>query len=106
LWKQDGAGYRTLVPGKLYEYLDAGRPLLALIPEGEEASRLAREGGAERIDPEDRAALARALERRFDAWAEQGPAPDQRAGWIADHERGAIARRLAGLLDQVAEPRS
>jgi len=106
LWKPAGAGYRTMVPGKLYEYLDAGRPLLALIPEGEEASRLAREGGAERVDPDDRAALARALERQFDAWAQRGPAPDQRAGWIADHERAAIARRLAGLLDQVAEPRS
>jgi glycosyltransferase involved in cell wall biosynthesis len=106
LWKPDGDGYRTMVPGKLYEYLDAGRPLLALIPDGEEAARLAIESGAERIEPDDRAALAAALERRFDAWASRGPAPDQRPAWIAGHERAALARRLAGLLDQVTQARS
>jgi glycosyltransferase involved in cell wall biosynthesis len=106
LWKPEGDGYRTMVPGKLYEYLDAGRPLLALIPDGEEAARLATDSGAERIDPADHRALSAALERRFDAWAAHGPAADRRPEWIAAHERAAIARRLAGLLEQVTEPRA
>jgi glycosyltransferase involved in cell wall biosynthesis len=105
LWKPEGAGYRTMVPGKLYEYLDAGRPLLTLIPAGEESAQLAAEGGAERIDPGDRVAISAALERRFDAWAQHGPAPDRRPAWIAEHQRAALARRLAGLLDSVTEPR-
>src|SRR6185295_9991245 len=101
LWKPDGAGYRTMVPGKLYEYLDAGRPLLAIVPDGEEAARLATDAGAERVDPDDRTALAAAFDRAFDAWAAHGPAPDRRPEWIDQHARGAIARRLGGLLDQV-----
>jgi hypothetical protein len=105
LWRPRGEGFRTMVPGKLYEYLDAGRPLLALIPAGEESAQLAAEGGAERIDPGDRAAFSAALERRFDAWAQHGPAPDRRPAWIAEHQRAALARRLAGLLDSVTEPR-
>jgi len=42
LWKPRGEGYRTMVPGKLYEYLDAGRPVLALLPAGDEAAGLVR----------------------------------------------------------------
>src|SRR5439155_1578801 len=45
LWKPRGEGYRTMVPGKLYEYLDAGRPVLALLDPAEEAAALVRRAG-------------------------------------------------------------
>ena len=106
LWKPAGEGYRTMVPGKLYEYLDAGRPLLALDSVDEESGRLAAGSRAEILEPGIPDQVAGALEQRFNDWAARGPAPDRRPDWLASHERGAIARRLAGLLDQVAEPRS
>jgi len=37
LLKHDDDRYRGLVPGKLYEYLGARRPVLAVVPEGEAA---------------------------------------------------------------------
>lgn len=103
LWKPVGEGYRTMVPGKLYEYLDAGRPLLAMVPDDDESGRLAAGSGAEVVDVHD---IADTLDRRFDAWIDDGPARDRRPEWIDQHARAAIARRLAGLLDQVTEART
>jgi len=99
LWKPRASGYRTMVPGKLYEYLDAGRPILALLPEGDEAAALVRRAGGEVVTPGDAAGLARALERRYTHWREHGRAADQRPDWLAEHERAALAGRFARLLD-------
>lgn len=102
LWKPRGAGYRTMVPGKLYEYLDSGRPILALLPEEDEAAAWVRRAGGEVVPPGDVAGLARALERRYMHWREHGRAPDQRPEWLAEHARAALAGRLASLLDTVS----
>jgi len=106
LWKPRGAGYRTMVPGKLYEYLDAGRPMLALLDANDEAGALAARGGAELVAPGAPDALAAALERRFDAWAARGRTPDARPAWLDAHSRGALAGRLAGLLDSMTGARA
>jgi glycosyltransferase involved in cell wall biosynthesis len=106
LWKPRGPGYRTMVPGKLYEYLDAGRPVLALLDPRDEAGALAARGGAELVPPGAPDALAAVLERRFDAWARAGRAPDARPEWLDGHARAALAGRLAGLLDAVTGART
>ena len=103
LWKPDGRGYRTMVPGKLYEYLDTGRPLLAILPEGDEAARMASDAGAERVDPDDHVGVALGLERRFAAWARNGTTGGTRPAWLAGHTRAALATRLAGLLDTLVK---
>ena len=105
LWKPAGTGYRTMVPGKLYEYLDSGRPLLAVMPADDEAAALVRRGGAEVVPPGDRAAIAGALERGYDRWMDAGRAPDARPAWLDSHARAPIAARLAGWLDGLAEAR-
>lgn len=99
LWKPHGPGYRTMVPGKLYEYLDAARPVLALLPEGEEAADLVRSAGGAVLPPGDPAALARELETRYMAWRERGRPPGTRPAWLDGHARPQLAARLAGLLD-------
>ena len=99
LWKPDGRGYRTMVPGKLYEYLDTGRPLLAVLHTGDEAARMAVDAGGERVDPDDRGAIARSLERRVSAWKRNGTPDGARPAWLAGHTRAALATRLGRLLD-------
>lgn len=102
LWKPRGAGYRTMVPGKLYEYLDAGPPVLAMLDPSDEAAGLVRMAGGEVVPPGDRGPLAEAIERRYLAWKEgQRPRPE-RPAWLADHTRAALAARLARLLDTMA----
>jgi len=104
LWKP--RGYPTMVPGKLYEYLDAGRPVLGVLAAGEEAATLLERGGGERVDPGDRAALAAAIERRYLAWKSEGRAPGGRPAWLDGHARPALAARLASLLDPLVESRA
>lgn len=102
LWKPRGEGYRSMVPGKLYEYLDSGRPVLALLPEGDEAGEMVRRSGGEVLAPGDVAGLARALERRYTEWRERGRAADRRPDWLGTHTRAELARRLARLLDSLS----
>jgi len=54
--------FRGLIPGKLYEYMGARRPILALVPESEAADLVRRSGSGEVVPGEDAAAVARALE--------------------------------------------
>jgi len=91
----------TMVPGKLYEYLEAGRPMFALCEPGSEVAELALRGGAEVIRPGDRDALSLALERGWLAWRERGRAPDVRHAWLDDHRRDRLGARLAAVLDRV-----
>jgi glycosyltransferase involved in cell wall biosynthesis len=99
LWKMDGMP--ATVPGKLYEYLDAGRPLVAVLDDGDEAAALVERAGAARVAPRDRAALASAIERVYAAWREHGRAPDARPAWIDGYTRAALAGRLADELDRL-----
>lgn len=99
LWKPRGEGYRTMVPGKTYEYLDSGRPVLALLPAGDEAAALVRRAEGQVLPPGDRAQLARALETMYMAWKQGGRVPSRRPAWLAEYERAPLAGRLAKQLD-------
>ncbi len=101
LWKPRGEGYRTMVPGKLYEYLDSARPTIALLPADEEAADLVRRGGGVVLRPGDREALRAELERRYLDWKEHGRAPDARPAWLDGHTRAALAGRLSEQLEGV-----
>lgn len=104
LWKP--RGLPTMVPGKLYEYLDAGRPIVGLLgPEDEAGEMVARAGGT-LSPPGDVVALAAAIEARYEAWRSGGRAPSVRPEWVAGHARARLAARLAGALDRAVEARA
>jgi glycosyltransferase involved in cell wall biosynthesis len=104
LWKP--RGYRTMVPGKTYEYLDAGRPILALLEEDDEAARLVRRAGGICLPVGDRKGLAAEIERRYLAWKEGADmeirTPPGRPEWLEEHTRSSLSKRLATLLDGLA----
>ena len=99
LWKPREAGFATMVPGKLYEYLDSGRPVVALLPAGEEAALLVERAGGARLAPGDTAALASELHVRYRRWLAGERAPDRRPDWLAAHTREHLAGELARALD-------
>jgi glycosyltransferase involved in cell wall biosynthesis len=57
-----------LVPAKLYEYLRAQRPVLALVQPGAAAEVLAATGGGWTIDPRDEVAMDNVVEVAYNAW--------------------------------------
>ena len=66
----DGRG-RFVVTTKIFEYLAAGRPIIAAVPEDGAAAALLRETGAGVVaPPEDEGAIAEALAGLVAAWSE------------------------------------
>jgi len=97
--------FPSMVPGKLYEYFEAGRPIVATLDPSTEAAVLLRRAGATVVPPGDRAALGAEIERRYRAWRERGPEPARSPDWLDEHRREHLAERLAGVLDGLAESR-
>lgn len=93
------------VPAKLYEYLRARRPLLALTDAAGDTAALLSGCGIDTVAPlDDAAAIARELER-FLALLAHGRAPLAPEATVSACERGARATQLAGLLDEVTGAR-
>lgn len=90
------------IPAKLYEYLRARRPILALTdPQGDTAQCL-RNAGIDTIAPlDDFNAIATEI-RSFLPMVIQGEAPIASDAVIASHSRQARTAQLASLLNQVA----
>jgi glycosyltransferase involved in cell wall biosynthesis len=90
------------IPAKLYEYLRARRPILALTdPTGDTAAAL-RKAGIDTIAPlDDQAAIAAAI-ARFVPLAQEGKAPIASDDAVAANSRQSRTAQLARLLDRVA----
>jgi glycosyltransferase involved in cell wall biosynthesis len=91
--------FPTMVPGKLYEYFEAGRPIVAALDSATEAAELLRGAGATVVPPGDRAQFGAAIERHYRAWREHGPEPSRSPEWLDEHRRDRLAGRLAQVLD-------
>ena len=94
----------SVVSGKVYEYLAAERPILALVPpEGDAAALLRETGSAWIADPDDEAAIGAALAGAVEAW-EADRLGDRRLTpeWRERLDRRTRARELAELLRSAA----
>lgn len=94
--------YRMILPGKLFEYLAARRPVLGIgQPDGAMARVLRQTSAGETADWEDAATVWAFLEK---AWKQHcsGGVPAT-AGDIERYERRALTRELAHLLEQVSK---
>lgn len=87
-------GGRDLIPLKTYEYLRAGRPILALVPEGETAKLLRRAGGARIAHPRDASEIARAIADVIEG-AVDPPDPEV----VASLDYSRTVDRIAALLE-------
>ena len=99
----DGRG-RGVLSGKVFEYLAAGRPILAVVPPDGAAAALLRETGAGVVvAPDDVDGIARELEAMRDRWraGELEPVRLSRE-WRERVSRRARAQELVDLLEEIA----
>lgn len=93
----DGRG-RGILSGKVFEYLAAGRPILALVPPDGEAARVIRETGAGIVvRPDDVSAIRQALDELAVHW--RGGSLD---GSVLDEDTGRRLSRRARVEELAA----
>ena len=95
-----------IVPGKTYEYMASGRPILAAVPEGDARHFLERCGTASICRPNDIGAMVALLERAYSRWKKQEPSPGSDQTFVCQFERRALAHTLAGTFHSLLEPAS
>jgi glycosyltransferase involved in cell wall biosynthesis len=89
----------TIVPGKTYEYLAAGRPIMAAVPDGD-AQDLLRDAGHDLIvRPDDVAGMATALETAVERWRKGVAQPAPPPGLLERFERKNLTEELAWTFD-------
>jgi glycosyltransferase involved in cell wall biosynthesis len=92
-------GAEATVPGKLFEYLAVGGPIVAIAPRiSATADVLAQTGGAWLAEPDDPASIASALRRAY----RDRVAPRDEAA-VRRFDRRGLTRELACILDEVVE---
>jgi glycosyltransferase involved in cell wall biosynthesis len=91
-----------IVPGKTYEYIAAGPPVLAAVPEGDARDLLAEAGHARIVRPDDVRGMADTLELECERRLQGRPPAVARAEVVDRYERrrqtGAVAELLAEAL--------
>lgn len=89
------------IPGKLYEYVATGRPIL-VYGEGGEVERVINETKAGIVVPaNDPVALRRAIERLVEQENWMGT---PRLDWLERHRRAVQAEKMLRILNEVAHP--
>lgn len=102
-----GTGGRraTIVPEKTYEYLAAGRPLLAAVPPGDARDLLTGNDRVYVCDPTDVVAMAAAVRREITLHDIGAAAPMRNPSVLAPFDPSTLARRMAQVLESTLSPR-
>ena len=91
----------STVPGKTYEYLASGRPILGAVPPGDVRDLLTGSGRGLVVDPDDAGAMVESIAAALERHDRGAPLPvDHEA--VGGFERRVLARTLADLLHSVA----
>lgn len=97
-----GAGSGVVLTGKVFEYLGAGRPILALAPLNGPAAALIRESQTGTVvDAEDVATISQTLEKLYDQWADNKLVYAPNETVVAQYNRRTQTGQLAALFDQL-----
>jgi len=87
-----------IVPGKTYEYMAAGRPILAAVPEGDAREFLKQCGTALICNPDDAAGMVQILDRVYSAWSRRESFLTSNHAFISQFGRPELTRTLAAAF--------
>lgn len=90
-----------IIPGKTYEYLASGTPILGAVPAGDARELLESAGNADVCDPADAGAMSAAIERRVDHWLAGGRPAGPDPVVLGRFDRRRLTGDLAGTFDLV-----
>lgn len=90
-----------IVPGKTYEYMRTGRPILAAVPEGDARDFLQQSGVALLCRPDDVEGMVSQLDRAYSAWKKQASVIQPDWKFIAGFDREVLTEKLAAFFTQI-----
>ena len=93
-------GEKSWIPGKLYEYLYAGKPILALIPEGDCADLIRKTGTGIVVDPDDSEQIADVIYDFYRKWESGNLTINPNWDLIKQFERKNLTERLANVFEE------
>jgi glycosyltransferase involved in cell wall biosynthesis len=91
----------STVPGKTYEYIASGRPILAAVPDGDARDILEAVGTSRFCRPGDSAGIADAISGEVDRWFSGQAPPEPAPEVLARFERRHLTSELAAVLEAV-----
>jgi glycosyltransferase involved in cell wall biosynthesis len=92
----------TVVPGKTYEYVASGQPILAAVPAGDAQDLLSAAGTAFLCRPKDVEGMAAAIVEAYERSRSGGSLPAPPAELLRQYEYRRLARELATVFDQLS----
>jgi glycosyltransferase involved in cell wall biosynthesis len=101
LHKMPNGRRASIVPGKTYEYIATGKPILAALPDGDARDIVCQAGTGLVCLPDDVDAMVRILQSEYQAWREQHQAVSWNKMFVGQFERRRLTERLVEELDNV-----
>jgi hypothetical protein len=96
-------GHRSLiVPGKTYEYLASGKPILACLPEGDARDLVKAAGAGPVADPTSVEQIVQGIVTLYEGWQAKklrGAQPDDPT--VARFDRRTLTSDLAGFMHRL-----
>ena len=99
---QQGERRSLIVPGKTYEYLASGRPILGCLPEGDARELVSSYEYGFVAEPCDSESIRRVLTNLYETWTRGRLDLPCTASWLPRYQRNQLAAKLAEYLDQVS----
>lgn len=88
----------SIVPGKTYEYLASGRPILAAVPLGDARDFLTEARTGLLCRPDDVGEMLRLVLSQFESWKARHPSRPANTAFVQRFERRELTRQLAAEL--------
>jgi len=94
-----GAGSDEIVPGKVFEYIGAQRPIIALAPEGAIAELMRETRSGSVAANQDIPSIQAAFIECYENYLYHRPNSEQDREAVKRYDRREVTRQLAALLD-------
>jgi glycosyltransferase involved in cell wall biosynthesis len=95
---------KAILTGKVFEYLGARKPILAVVPPDGEAAKLIQQTNAGIVvDPDDTGAIVHALEDLYAKWERGGIPYVPDVDEVNRYSRVEQARQLSNLFEQITQ---
>lgn len=98
----DYQGNEEIVPGKVFEYIGASKPIITIAPEGAVADLIEETNSGTVAQSSDVAAIEKIFLEYYEKWKRGELHIEQNKDAIKKYERREIAKQLAELLEKVS----